>query len=383
MFANTPRKLQPSSLACRFAVIICCTFLSACALSPGAYLGADAKGERIEDLIDIRPITRQLINESAAQPSTSLFTQSQPESLQPFSSYDYLIGRGDVLSIIVYDHPELTIPAGSERTAAESGNVVHSDGTIFYPYIGQIEVASRTVRDVRDDIQNRLAAYLAKPQVDVKVVAFNAQKAYVTGQVTHPGKFAITNVPMRVLDALSLAGGLTEAANWHNVVLTRNGREKVLSVYDMLTNGNLQQNELLRDGDLLHVPEAGNQQVYVMGEVSRPQAFALGGSHISLTNAIARAGGLHQMSADASGIFVIRRNNPASNKFATVYQLDAKNAAAFVLGTEFMLRPTDIVYVTAAPVSRWNRVISQLVPSLTSIYQLTEIGNNLDGGSRD
>lgn len=357
-------------------------WLSACAFAPGGHIGYDTRAETLDDIVDVRPITLELVKGlAAASRMREKTSKSRNDArFEVPASYDYLIGRGDVLSIIVYDHPELTIPAGSERSASESGNVVHSDGTIFYPYIGRVEVAARTVRDVRDEIQRRLANYVAQPQVDVKVVAFNAQKAYVTGQVADPGTFPITNVPTRILDAIGFAGGLTENANWHEVVLTRDGRDIRLSVYDMLTRGDLAQNLLLRDGDVLHVPDVGNQQVYVMGEVKNAMPIAMGNSRLSLTGAIAYAGGIREVSANASGVFVIRRNPDTNDKFATVYQLDARNAAAFALGTEFMLQPTDVVYVTAAPVSRWNRVLSQLLPSLTSIYQLSEIGENFDYG---
>ena len=365
--------------------IVLSLWLSSCAFAPGGHISYDTDSAGIDEAVDVLPITLDLVKtlSRASRFRASHFrdkalAQTDKNPMQVPKSYDYLIGRGDVLNIIVYDHPELTIPAGSERSAAESGNVVHSDGTIFYPYVGQIDVAGRTVRDIRNDIQQRLREYIAQPQVDVKVAAFNAQKAYVTGQVAEPGTFAITNVPMRVLDALGFAGGLTETANWHDVILTRDGRDINVSVYDMLTHGDLTQNLLLQNGDVLHVPDVGNQKVYVMGEVNDAVALGMGNSRLSLTNAISQAGGIRENTANASGIFVIRRNPDASEKFATVYQLDAGNAAAFLLGSEFMLQPTDVVYVTAAPISRWNRVLGQLLPSLTTIYQATEIGENVD-----
>ncbi|RXE48171.1 polysaccharide export protein [Chromohalobacter israelensis] len=350
--------------------------LSGCAFAPGGHIDYDTQGEDLSENIEVKPITPSLVKTMAASGNElreSLFEYAEnAEPQMEDTDYDYIIGRGDVLSVVVYDHPELTIPAGSERSAEESGNVVHSDGTIFYPYIGQVDVAGRTVRDVRSEIQRRLEGYIAQPQVDVKVAAFNAQKAYVTGQVERAGAQPITNIPLTVLDALSNVGGLTQGGDWHNVVLTRDGQEIHLSVYDMLVNGNLEQNLLLQDGDVLHVPVVGNQQVYVMGEVNAPAAVPMPNERLSLTNALAQAGGINESSADASGIFVIRRNHDVeSDTFATVYQLNAKNAISFVLGSEFILQPTDVVYVTAAPIARWNRVISQILPSVTAIYNLT------------
>lgn len=329
--------------------------------------------------VEVLPITLDLVQEMNATTreaaALALVNNARPDESVP--KYDYYIGRGDVLNIIVYDHPELTIPAGSERSAAESGNVVHSDGTIFYPYVGQVKVAGRTVHDVRNEIQRRLADFIAEPQVDVKVAAYNSQKAYVTGQVNTPGQFPITNVPLRVLDAISQAGGLTDMANWRDVILSRDNADTSLSVYEMLVYGDLSQNLLLEDGDVLHVPEVGNQQIFVMGQVIEPASFAMGNTRLSLTAAIAQAGGIDESSANASGIFVIRRNPIPSDIYATVYQLDASNAAAFVLGSQFMLEPTDVVYVTSAPLARWNRVLRLLLPSLTTIYEATEVNENI------
>ncbi len=354
-------------------------WLSACAMAPGGQMPYDTEVDPLHDAVKVEPITIDLVKamRPIARPGVASLTARGDKSPSVPVDYDYRIGRGDVLNVIVYDHPELTIPAGSERSAEESGNVVHSDGTIFYPYVGQIKVAGRTVKEVRSEIQRRLSGYIAEPQVDVKVAAFNAQKVYVTGQVTKPGVFPVTNVPLHVLDVLSEAGGLTETANWHDVILSRDGSDMHVSAFDMLSNGDIAQNVQLRDGDVIHVPDIGNQQIYVMGEVNDPAAFPMANGQFSLTNAIARAGGIREGSANASGIFVIRGNPEPNDTFATVYQLNARNAAALVLGAQFMLQPADVVYVTAAPVSLWNRVLSQILPSLTTLYQATAIHDNL------
>ena len=135
----------------------------------------------------------------------------------------------------------------------------------------------------------------------------------------------------------------------------------------MLNNGRLGQNMLLQHGDVLHVPDLGQQKVFVLGELQRVNTLPMGNIRMSLTEALTRSGGLNQVTSNAEGIFVIRQAEQQSEKLATVYQLNVRNAVAFAVGTQFMLEPSDIVYVTTAPVTRWNRVISQIIPSLNAL----------------
>ncbi|MFQ3787496.1 polysaccharide export protein [Halomonas sp. A29] len=353
--------------------------LSGCAFAPGGHIDYRADSAPIDDLVDIEPITFGLVRSQRQEMRGPEDIGKISETLrEDIRGYEYYIGKGDVLSVIVYGHPELTIPAGAERSAAESGNAVHSDGTIFYPFIGRIPVEGKTVREVREIIARGLEPYVAMPQVEVQVAQYNSQKVNVTGAVQDPGPLPIRNLPLSVLDAINLSGGLADHANWHDVLLTRDGEEVRLSLHEMLNDGRLDQNMLLRAGDVLHVPDNTNQKVYVMGEVREPRSLPMGASRLTLTDALSEAGGINEGNANASGIFVIRRAPEDSDKLATVYQLDARNATALMLGAEFTLQPTDVIYVTTTPLGRWNRVVRQILPTVSSIYQTTRTGRELE-----
>ena len=369
--------------------------MTGCTVTPGVYLSTSDKnivdtGERdISELVDVYPISPKLLNELYAPQAIA---QASPKLEKQLARYEYRVGVGDVLNITVWDHPELTIPAGSYRSAQDSGNWVHSDGTIYYPYIGKVPVAGKTVTQIRNLVSQRLATYIESPQVDVSIAAFRSQKIYVSGEVAKPGILPITNVPLTVLEAFNNAGGLTEKADWKNVVLTRKGQEIPISLQNLVQYGDLNQNYLMLPGDVLYVPRNDSQKVFVMGEVGKPDTLTIDRTGMSITEALSKASGIKQETANATGIFVIRpsksafvqqKNNdpfvqgqvtttPELQKMATVYQLDLSDATAMVMGTEFQLKPYDLVYVTAAPIVRWNRLITQLLPTIATYNQLTE-----------
>ncbi|WP_297481075.1 polysaccharide export protein [uncultured Photobacterium sp.] len=360
---------------------IASVMLAGCSM-PGSHLSLDGKhvtetnqGQpTLDQEVNVFPLTVNNINQFK---EAKVVAQINPKLEKELSGYQYHIGPGDILNVTIWDHPELTIPAGSYRSASEAGNWVHADGTIFYPYIGQMHVAGKTVTEVRRDIAQRLAAFIEKPQVDVNVASFRSKKAYITGDVKNPGQQAITNVPLTLLDAINKSGGLDADADWRNVTLTRNGKDQTLSLYALMQRGDLMQNRLLRNGDIVHVPRNDAQKVFVLGEVKEPKLLKIDRVGMSLTEALSSVGGINELQADATGVFVIRANHPDLTKTphapaANIYQLNIKDATALVIGTEFELQPYDVVYVTAAPIARWNRVIQQLVPTISSFNQLSE-----------
>ena len=359
----------------RIAVLgIVLAMLGGCAFAPGSHMSSQGWFNEnddnddipeLEDTVEIYPINTAVL--SQAQQQAALASPSADLNIDT-GSYDYIVGIGDVLQITVWDHPELTIPAGSMRSAEESGNWVHNDGSIFYPYVGKIQVEGLKVTEIRDLIADRLAEYIENPQVDVMVAGFRSQRVYVTGSVMKPGAYPVTNVPMRLLDAVNAAGGLTEVADWSDVTLTRAGKDYSLSLREIYQRGNASQNVLLQAGDVLNVARNDDNKVFVMGEVNEAMPVPMTRNGLTLAEALSASGGYDQNTADASGIFVIRRAPQGSEHLVDVYQLNAKDATALILADSFPLQSRDIVYVTVAPIARWNRLIQNIMPTFQTIY---------------
>jgi polysaccharide export outer membrane protein len=358
-----------------FSLLIGLLVMGGCSLVPGTHISTSNLDDYSYDQnlgVDLVPITSALISEMKAS-SGLVDSQFDANLQQQIKQYAYQVGVGDVLNITVWDHPELTIPAGQFRSAGETGNVVHPDGTIFYPYVGKVPVEGKHVTQIRDLVTQKLGKYIEAPQIDVSVAAYRSQKVFVSGAVMQQANLPITNVPLTLLDALNACGGMSPDADWRSVVLTtktNNGADKeVLDLYALYQQGDMSQNRLLGPNDIVHVPRNDGLKVFVMGDVVKAVTQRIDRSGLTLAEALNNSGGINEASASAKGIFVLRASQ-AEDKLVDVYQLDASVGSLLVLSTQFELQPLDIVYVTSAPMARWNKVISQFLPTIRGIYEI-------------
>jgi protein involved in polysaccharide export with SLBB domain len=155
------------------------------------------------------------------------FIPITPEVCEANSSVEeYKVGPQDILTIIVWNHPELTIP--SMQTTSENVNIfaqnnnsannpagilVDQQGNIFFSLAGKFNVNKMTVDQIRHEITSRLVKYIRKPQVSVRVAAFRNKPIYIIGEVNKPGVQYITDLPVTIMDIINEAGGIDKESS--------------------------------------------------------------------------------------------------------------------------------------------------------------------------
>jgi polysaccharide export outer membrane protein len=368
----------------KWSVVIALPWLAACASSgmnfnPSAHTSgssnpsAGASGGEAMSAV-LKPITPQLVKteraareKQASQDISKLISKPTP----------YQIDNGDVLSIVVWDHPELTstatvavgayggIGADASNTATNAppaGFIVDHEGVVQFPYAGAIKVAGLTQEQARNMLATRLAKYIKSPKVTLRVQSFRSKRVYVDGEVRTPGLQAINDIPMTLVEAINRAGGVLPTGDQSQVVVNRAGANYQINLPQLVQRGVNPATILLVDGDVVRVRSRDESKVFVSGEVVSPRALPMYNGRLTLNEALGESGGVNPLSGDGSQIYVVRKNGADQE----VFQLDGRAPGALAMAEGFELSPRDVVYVAATPLANWHRTISMILPGALS-----------------
>jgi polysaccharide export outer membrane protein len=199
---------------------------------------------------------------------------------QPAAAQDYLLGEGDVVTVSVYEQPDI------KTTVRISG-----DGMISLPLLGQVSASNLSVKQLEDKIEKLLAdGYIVDPQVHVFVEEFRGRKVTILGEVKSPGVYEIQG-HTTILELISKANGLTENAA-HTAIVQNKARvgspvvEVNLAL--LMQEGQTAQNISITDGD--HVYIAKKEVFYVSGQVKKPDVYNFE-QGLTVLKALTMAGG--------------------------------------------------------------------------------------------
>ncbi|MFG6443440.1 polysaccharide export protein EpsE [Roseateles sp. LKC17W] len=236
---------------------------------------------------------------------------------------EYRLGAGDVIRVVVYQNPDLTL----ETRVSESG-------VISFPLVGHVRVGGRSVSSAERLIADGLMSgnYVKQPQVTLTLLQVKGNQASVLGQVNRPGRYPLETADMRLTDLLATAGGVASSGSDLLVLTgTRNGkpfRQEIDLPGVFSAEQNRANDVLILNGDVLWVERA--PLVYIYGEVQRPGPMRLERG-MTLMQVLAAGGGLNQRGTER-GIRVHRKG--ADGKVQVIQQ-----------GMDDGVKDGDVVYV--------------------------------------
>jgi polysaccharide export outer membrane protein len=353
--------------------LVAVLLLSACTTSPSGtmYQFKNDEHDIGQNAPVLKSITPDLIREQKAEKSRQNGDNVAHLKEGPST---YLIGSGDILSVVVWGHPELAgttmetvtpnMATGelAPTAAPPAGFIVDENGFLQFPFAGEMKVSGLSEAQARNLLINALSRYINKPRVTLRVQAYRSKRVYIDGEVKIPGLLTINDIPMTLVEALNRAGGALPTADQSQIIINRADVIYKINFPQMMKRGEDPSKIMLRNGDVVRIPSRDESKVFVAGEVVSPKSLTMHDGRLTLNEALGESGGINPVTGDGGRVYVVRN----SNKEIVVYQLDANSPAALAIAENFELIPKDLVYVAATPLTNWNRTISLIFPSALS-----------------
>lgn len=312
---------------------------------------------------------------------TELTSTAELERLSANGRVD-LLGPGDILQINIYEvgvslfGSTSSIGGGSSpsydtqvKDQQMQGVAVDDGGYIALPYVGRVLAAGRTTEDIRRAILVGLRGKSQAPQALVTVKDNVHNTVTVGGLVSDPGRQRLSLARERILDAVATAGGIKEPATQSTAILrfTRAGHA-VETYLSELVPGSPADLQLL-PGDRVEILQR-DRSFTVFGAAGKVSEIRFEKANLSLSDAVARAGGPDGQQADPAGVFVFRYQKDAtaeSGEKPLVYRLDMTKPSSYFLSQRFMMRDKDVIYVANAS-SNQARKLVEIFNLLTSPF---------------
>lgn len=380
-------ELQTKGLAVKFKstsllLSICILNISGCAITSGLQTGLQTydipeQGQFTTDQganISVIQLTQNNVS-SIISSTNNKNVDSNLESLFHSKHNLYRLSPGDILTVRLWAYPEITPSVQDVSSAKAVGYVIDTNGNIFLPLVGKINASGKTVSELNQILNAQFSHFLKKPDVIVRVLSYEGKRYFVNGQVMKSGEYPLTDQPISIYTALGMAGGVNpETGDNSSIQLVRNGKTFDLNVLNLEKQGYSLHNLLIQPNDTIYINNKQNRKVYVMGESNKSQALALRDQDMTLSDVLGESEGINPYSASAARIYVMRTN--LQNKTSTMYHLDLKSLGNLALANQFQMQKNDIVYIDATGLTRWQRVIGQIVPFASAIYSFQMLGNN-------
>lgn len=333
------------------------------------------------------------VNEAVARRLLAAKKQLQfSETLGNAGQAPYLVGLGDVIEVTLWEAPPAALFGGAvldprvgpatTRATTLPEQMVSANGTINVPFAGQIQAAGLSLQQIEADVTKRLKDKANQPQVLVRTIRNNSANVTVVGEVANSTRMPLTAKGERLLDALAAAGGVRQPVNKMTLQVSRSGQVQAMALDAIIRDP--KQNIVLQPGDVItsFFQPLG---FTVLGATGKNEEINFEAQGISIAQALARAGGLQDVRADARGVFLFRFESPdvldlpvkpvltPEGKVPVVYRLNLKDPASFFVAQSFPVQNRDVLYVSNASGAELQKFLNILT---SSIYTISTVVNS-------
>jgi len=318
---------------------------------------------------------------------SSLFKDFESERYSP------RIDKGDVLEVIIYETPPAVLFSSSTVTSIAPfqtqghstfvlpQQIVDDEGYITVPFVGRVFVKGKTPEQVAKEIEKKLEGKANKPQVIVSLSSFHSSTVTVLGHVKESRTIPLTYNISTLLDVLGVVGGPTSPVHKTLIKVSRGSKEITFPLEELIKLPELNIN--LKPGDIITVIYQ-DQSATILGATGKNMELDFEATGITLSQALARAGGLRDEIAHAKGVFVFRYEDKElldkfkisykaytkDGKVPMVYNFDLSRAETVLLFRDFPIKNKDIIYVSTAPAVDLKKFLSTVSEVIQPIFMI-------------
>jgi polysaccharide export outer membrane protein len=334
-------------------------FINACSFSSeqgpvgmDSIQNAQKRGSMSTDQYEIIDITSHNINHYN---KSAVSSRNELPEVDYSKTYSDAIRPYDQLTLQVIDTAQtggLGVGGGS---SVQFGPIeVPQSGKISVPYAGDFSIIGKELTEIQKDIQDAYSTVFNTARVTVGRISRLALRANVIGIAQQPGQQVIDREGVNLADLVAKSGGTLQEPFTCEYLLHRKLKTYILNNND-ITNENI----LVMDGDVLEIRKSNHRTVTLLGAVVRPGSYPFPNYNSKLDDFIGGGGGFRSDSANLSGVFVFRQ---MPTKKTHIYRFDMRDPAGVIAAGNFSIHGKDIIYVTEAPLARWNRTIRSILP---------------------
>jgi polysaccharide export outer membrane protein len=300
-----------------------------------------------------------------------------------------MISPGDTINVTVYENVKDDPLLGNtgQRVSGLTALQVDGQGYIYIPYGGRIKAAGQTPEGLRQAITRRLEDQTPDPQVSVSRSPGEGSTVSISGQAGLNGVYPIEASTRTLATMLAKAGGVTVDPSIAIVRVTRGNHTGKIWLNDLYENPNL--DIALRAGDKI-VVEEDSRQFMALGATGAQSTVPFESETLSALEAIATVGGLSTMSADPTGVFVLRDETEEIARAVLgkpdligdqriVYVLDLTEPTGLFEARDFQIRNGDTLYVTEAPFVQWQKTLGAITGTTSAATGLVDTANANSG----